>query len=460
MGKRIAIAAIGTHGDIQPFVALALGLKARGHSVVIGAPGDYDDFISGHGIDFCNIVDDLQGFVSQGTFDQVMSKGALIYAPQLLRDGQRMLKEAGRRTWEMVQGADLLIFHMNTTFCIDMAEALDVPAVMTAFQPLNPTGEFPYFGYEDIAAEPRPRRRPQRAPKILRTRVRRSSGFSLDPLMNKLTYIVQIAQQSYYDLPRDPLRQKLLGLKPKKRGGFERNSRGEQLLSLHAYSPTLSPRPKDWPDRVIVTGFWKLPETSFRQPDPGFRAFLDAGEQPLYLGFGSMPWGAQRNTELIREALRLWGGRAVIGKGWGGVIAGELPPTVYSIDRAPHSELFKYVRGVVHHGGAGTTHTGLELGRPTLVIPQFFDQPYWGKRVAALGCGPPPVRLRKLTAPGLASLLKELSSNPSYAAAAAEIARKLAAEDGVGRAAEVIEAAMVLHPARSRTMPDMPEVAS
>jgi hypothetical protein len=340
-----------------------------------------------------------------------------------------------------------------------MAEALDVPAIMTAFQPLNPTGEFPYFGYEDIAAEPRPRPRPRRV-RVSRPKLRRSSGFSLDPLMNKLTYIVQIAQQSYYDMPRDPLRQKLLGLKPKKRGGFERNSRGEQLLSLHAYSPTLSPRPKDWPDRVIVTGFWRMPSESGWVPDPDFQAFLDAGAPPIYLGFGSMPWGAHRNTEMIREALRLWGGRAVIGKGWGGVVAEELPPTVYSVGRAPHTELFKYVRGVVHHGGAGTTHTGLDLGRPTLVIPQFFDQPYWGKRVFELGCGPQPVRLRKLTAPILADLLRDLEINPRYAMAAAEVAHKLLAEDGVGRAIEVIEAAMVLHPSKPKSQPDLPEVAS
>ena len=94
-----------------------------------------------------------------------------------------------------------------------------------------------------------------------------------------------------------------------------------------------------------------------------------------------MPWGAQRNTEIVTKALKAWGGRAVVGKGWGGIKAEDLPDTVYSIDKAPHTRLFPLMKALVHHGGAGTTYAGLYAGKPTFVVPQFFDQPYWGRRV-------------------------------------------------------------------------------
>ncbi|RYE75511.1 MAG: glycosyltransferase, partial [Hyphomicrobiales bacterium] len=175
---------------------------------------------------------------------------------------------------------------------------------------------------------------------------------------------------------------------------------------------------------------------------------------PIYLGFGSMPWGAARNTEIITRALKMWGGRAVIGAGWGGIKAEDLPPTVYSIAKAPHTELFKHVSGVVHHGGAGTTYAGLFAGKPTFVVPQFFDQPYWGKRVYELGCGPAPVRLRKLTPGLLAAALEDLATEPSYALAAADLREKLMHEDGTGYAADVIEETIAEYPGNAYQEPE------
>lgn len=421
MGKRVAIAAIGTMGDVQPFVALSKTLLKRGYSVILCTTSDFEGFVTGHGIEFHNLGADIQAFIRQSQFDNAMSKNLLLYAPSLLRQGQQILREACKQLWIAAQGADCIVFHQTTNFAIDIAEALDIPAIMTAFQPINPTGEFPHFSYDGPPLDP------------LFNRI------SLDPLFNRLSYVIQAAQQSYYDFPRDRMRAKLLGLRSRKRNGFSKNAFGENIPALHAYSPTLSPRPGDWPETTVVTGFWRLEDDSGWKPDAAFQRFLDAGPPPVYLGFGSMPWGAARNTEIITKALKLWGGRVVIGQGWGGIKAEDLPDTVYSISRAPHTELFKYVSAVVHHGGAGTTHTGLYAGRPTFVVPQFFDQPYWGKRVYELGCGPAPVRLRKLTPGLLATALEDLSTDTSYAAAARELRERLLNEDGAGYAADVVE---------------------
>ena len=129
-----------------------------------------------------------------------------------------------------------------------------------------------------------------------------------------------------------------------------------------------------------------------------------------------------------------------MGKGWGGLGISAEDPNVHLLDAAPHDRLFPLMSAVVHHGGAGTTFAGLTAGKPTFVVPQFFDQPYWGQRVHDLGCGPKPVHLRNLTGEILASALVDMETNANYAKSAAMLGEKLRAEDGAGRAVEEIEA--------------------
>jgi sterol 3beta-glucosyltransferase len=141
----------------------------------------------------------------------------------------------------------------------------------------------------------------------------------------------------------------------------------------------------------------------------------------------------------------------VIGRGWGGIRAEDLPSSVYVVDKAPHTKLFELVQAVVHHGGAGTTHTGLYAGKPSFIVPQIFDQPYWGARVYELGCGPAPVRLRKLTPKILAAALDELSSDASFASAAMDIRDKLMHEDGTGLACDIIEETIAEYPGNAHS---------
>ncbi|WP_404404326.1 glycosyltransferase [Pelagibacterium halotolerans] len=423
MTKRIAMATLGTQGDIQPYVALARALRERGYSVVLGTTDDFEAMITGYGIEFWSLGSSMQEFVKQAQFDKAMNKSLLVNAPGLLRQGQRIVDRAAREAWDMCQGADCIILNMNTSFTIDIAEALDIPSIVAALQPLNSTSEFPLCIYY---------------------------GPSFGRTINKLTYSTMTVQQIYYNLPRNKLRRELMGLEPRKNGGFFKDTDGTPLWTLNAYSELVSPRPRDWPKTSVVTGYWMLPDNTGWEPSEEFKAFLAKGEKPIYVGFGSMPFGADRNTDILREAVALWGGRVVVGRGWGGIKPDELSPEhVYVIDRAPHDQLFKYVKGVVHHGGAGTTAAGLHLGRPTFVVPQMVDQPYWGRRVYELGCGPKPVRRRKLTPALLADALHDLNTNADYARNAEKLGAELRAEDGTGNAIKVIERVMANYRSRS-----------
>src|SRR5690606_269823 len=81
MTKRIAIATIGTQGDVQPYVALACALQKRGYSVVVGAPDDFEDMVTGHGLEFHSLGDKIQEFLAQSRFEKAMSQSMLVNAP-------------------------------------------------------------------------------------------------------------------------------------------------------------------------------------------------------------------------------------------------------------------------------------------------------------------------------------------------------------------------------------------
>jgi sterol 3beta-glucosyltransferase len=116
-----------------------------------------------------------------------------------------------------------------------------------------------------------------------------------------------------------------------------------------------------------------------------------------------------------------------------------LPETIFKIDQAPHSWLFPKTAAVVHHGGAGTTAAGLRAGKPSVIIPFFGDQPFWGKRVHDLGAGPKPIPQRKLNADRLAEALVEAVTNRGMMEAAAEMGRRIRRENGVADAVALIE---------------------
>jgi UDP:flavonoid glycosyltransferase YjiC (YdhE family) len=425
MVKRIAIATIGTQGDVQPYLALAVALKEKGYSVILGATAEFEPVARSYDIEFHSLGPSIQAFLQTSRFDKAMSQNLLLNAPALLRQGQRIVDTAAREAWHMAQGADAIILNMNTSFGIDIAEALGIPAIMAALQPLNATSEFPLCIYYSP---------------------------TFGPAFNKLSYTAMTVQQIYYNLPRNKLRRELMGLESRKKGGFFRNTDGTPLTTLYAYSALVSPRPRDWPRNALVTGYWQLKDRSDWQPSPEFKAFLSAGEAPIYIGFGSMPFGAERNTQILKQAVKAWGGRAVVARGWGGINPNDLPDTIFAFDRAPHDKLFQYVSAVVHHGGAGTTSAGLHLGKPTFVVPQTVDQPYWGRRVYELGCGPKPVRLRKLTPEILADALNDLSTNAKYRANAQAVGEKLSAENGTDRAIRIIERVMKNYVPRVRTL--------
>jgi sterol 3beta-glucosyltransferase len=137
--------------------------------------------------------------------------------------------------------------------------------------------------------------------------------------------------------------------------------------------------------------------------------------------------------------VRRTGKRAIILSGWAGLGAGDMPQNVYVLKYAPHNWLFPQVSAVVHHGGSGTTASGLRAGVPMVVVPHQGDQAFWGRTVNNLGVGTAPIPRKKLTADHLAAAITELSSNGTMQANARALGEKIRAEDGLGETVKWVE---------------------
>lgn len=197
-------------------------------------------------------------------------------------------------------------------------------------------------------------------------------------------------------------------------------------------SPALIPKPKDWGAHISISGFYFLSLASSFTPEPDLAAFLEAGPPPVYIGFGSIVVDdPNAMTKLIFDAVKKTGQRALVSKGWGGFGADQLgiPDGVFMLGNCPHDWLFKNVSCVVHHGGAGTTAAGIALGKPTVIVPFFGDQPFWGAMVAKAGAGPAPIPYKHLTSTNLAAAIEE-ALKPTALTKAQELGARIASEKG------------------------------
>lgn len=207
----------------------------------------------------------------------------------------------------------------------------------------------------------------------------------------------------------------------------------------YLWSPGLIPKPADWGPEIDIAGFVFLDLASSFEPPESLRKFLEDGEPPVYVGFGSIVVDdPDKFTNLIFEAVERAGVRALVSKGWGG-LGGEdnVPHNIYMLENTPHDWLFPRVSAVVHHGGAGTTAIGLKCGKPTMIVPFFGDQPFWGAMVSRAGAGAhAAIPYKDLSIDALAEGIKQCLA-PEAKNNAEMIARSIADEgDGAKNAVE------------------------
>jgi sterol 3beta-glucosyltransferase len=415
--KLVTIYTTGTRGDVAPFIPLAHGLQRAGFAVRLTAGSDFRALIEGAGIAFAPVELDYGALLLSPEIQSLMEKGGGSMLAAMLRLFPRamgMISGAMRDARQAAPGSDAVLFTANGPWGWHIAQALRVPAIYVTFQPAAPSGEVPC-----AVALSKP---------------------SL-PLVNRLSHL------AFMLVTWLPLRGRFnrwrkeeLGLPPL---GLAPPFPAPDQRLMAAYSPTLSPRPRDWPPLWRTAGHWLADAPPGWRPPAALEAFLDAGPPPLYLGFGSvMIREKTRITEVIRGMLQLTGRRAVVSRGWNLLEEGDLPGQIHLLDPVPHAWLFPRCSMVIHHGGGGTTGAGARSGVPSMAVPYGADQPFWGWRLNQLGAGPAPIPYGKVTAEKLAAAIREAEGDPAMRQAAALLGKRIAAEDGVGRAVEIVREAM------------------
>jgi sterol 3beta-glucosyltransferase len=408
---KVAILTLGSRGDVQPYVALGRGLQAAGHDVVLATAAQFESFVTGCGVHFAPLDPAFLGLTETQAGRAAFEKrsGGLALFKQVMPIFRRVLDDC----WVAAQGADAVVYHVKALAGYHIAEKLGVPAFVAMPLPVAPTRAF---------ANP-----------ILPAR--------LPAFANRWSFGLNSMGKAPFMGAINDWRQRTLGLPPRGRFASEAALPGRGPVPiLHAYSPAVVPRPPDWPSHVAVTGYWFLDGAPGWQPPAALQAFLDGGPPPVYVGFGSMTSAdPAARARLVVDALLASGQRGVIASGWAGLRPSDLPPSIYLLDQAPHDWLFPRMAAAVHHGGAGTTAAGLRAGRPTVVVPFFGDQPFWGTRVHALGAGPAPIPQKRLTVDALAAAIRQAAADPALRAAAEGIGAAIRCEDGVGNAVRFIE---------------------
>ncbi len=409
----ITILTVGTQGDVQPYVALGAGLIAAGHRVTLATSARFAPLAARYGLGHRPLPVDFLDLVQTPEGQKALSGGNKLNLMKRIMPMLGAMLDAG---WEATTDSDALLYHPKALAGYHIAEARQIPGILTHPLPLaSPTGEFPSL--------------------VLPIR-------SLGPTLNRLSHrlFLSLSSAPYRKLV-SRWRTATLGL-PGSWNEWERN--GAPIPRLYGYSPTMLPIPADWDASTFAGGAWFLDQHSDWQPSAELAAFLERSPQPVYVGFGSMAGtDAAEKTAIVSAALAQAGLRGVLATGAGGLARTSAPEHIHFLDQVPHDWLFPRVAAVVHHGGAGTTAAGLRAGAPTLICPFIADQPFWGRQVAALGAGVPPIRQRRLTVDTLAAALTRLTSAAQIRSRAQELGARIRAEDGVGRAVEWIEG--VLH---------------
>jgi len=407
----ITILTYGSRGDVQPFLPLSLGLIARGHSVKLAAPSRFKELVEGYGIHFVPLAgepEDLSRQFNDAGFNPI----------RMIREFMNHAIEIGadvlRQTDEACKDADLIVHTFaHAVGAHTLAREMNIPDVhIQTFPMFTPTGDYPNVTLPDLK---------------LRS-------------VNRFTHLVSQKVTWWISLLGYGEVRRRAGL-PKRKlyFPFDKNPLCPPTPILCAWSPSILPPSSDWKDNVHVKGYYFFDHVEDYQPSIELQDFLKEDYPPVCISFGSMVnRDAERIDNIVRDALKRTGNRGIVLSGWSDVKSVSSADVLY-LNAIPHDWLLPRCKMVVHHGGAGTTSAGLRAGIPNIVVPFTADQPFWGRRVNAIGAGPKPVLVKELSVENLTRAIVE-ADDESVRKQVQSIGQRIRNEDGVGHGVNLIEA--------------------
>lgn len=423
----IVVMAVGSRGDVQPFIPIGQRL-ARRHRVRVATHREFRPMVERAGLEFYPLAgnprDLMEYIVKTGgrlvptrldqIWEDVPKKRAMI--AEILESTWRACTETdpdqpGARPFR----ADAIVANPPSYGHIHCAEALHVPLHMIFTMPWNATCAFPHpFANIDPSAH--------------------------RPVENFFSYgIVDLLVWTGMGDLVNTFRAKTLKLPPIALADGAALLDDHEVPFTYLWPDSLVPKPEEWGPHIELANFISYEQAHTYTPPQALLDFLAAGEAPIYVGFGSVvAENPAALTRTIFRALEKAGARGIVSEGWAHLGGEAPPPNVYVIGDCPHDWLFARCRAVCHHGGAGTTSAGLRAGLPTVIVPFFGDQFFWGRIVADAGAGPEPVPIRRLDADNLMAAF-DACRRPQVRERAAELGARLRATDGADLVMRSIE---------------------
>jgi vancomycin aglycone glucosyltransferase len=390
---KVLLSSIGSRGDVQPILALALELRGLGHDARLCVAPNFKDWVESFGLTCIPIGPDLKQLTG-GTMPRQPQKPS---AEQRRSLAVHMVREQFAVVSEAARGCDLVVAAGALQIATrSVTEALKIPYVFAAYCP---------------AVLPSPDHPPPPT---------RGTPHSQSLSANANLSLWADEEHSWNDLFRATLNEERAKAALGPVDGIQRHIFTNRPWL--AADPAIAPAGSTTAMQIVQTGAWLLPDQSLL-PDH-LENFLANGEPPVYLGFGSMR-ASEQSSRVLVEAARALGRRSIISQGWANLTPIDAGADCISISDVNHASLFARVAVVVHHGGAGTTTTAARTGRPQVIAPHTYDQYYWASRVQTLGVGVSgPVR-DELSVDAMIQALRE-SLRPQIAAHAQSLASRVA----------------------------------
>lgn len=410
---KIVICTMGSRGDVEPYIALGSELAKLGYIIYISAPIVYQTLVEDANLNYLamNAVNP-QDMMKIPEIEQAFASGKKIKPLLLLmKKSKPVISEFLKEMFKNTQGMDAVIASMILYGAYDGAEKQGIPCIYTLLNPAVPTREFPTVLAPHI-------------PRFLYKRSHRFLEKSFWLAFKKTCNRLRTTEWNLKKLACCPINV----------------LRENHVPTFLGYSEAILPKPKDWSNNEIITGYWQSNFKPKYKPDSKLIEFLDYGNRrPIYIGFGSMPIGnVNELLDLIKEALCASHERAIVFLGYNKTVHLEHNEQIFLIDSIPHSWLFPRVAATVIHGGAGTCAASLRAGKPTIVIPFMGDQFFWGEQIYKQGAGPKPIPYKLLNALKLTESINEATNNRQIIENAEHIGKALRVENGAAFAAEKI----------------------
>ena len=420
---RITIVTVGTRGDVEPFVALGVGLQKSGHSVKIATHAMFESFITENGLGFALVSGNVQEAINSDEAREALegSKTSFSFLLKVRSKAAPLVLTAVKELFEACKDAEhLMCTPLTLHITYFLSKEFSIPISVGCVNPAGPTRHF-----HCIIVPP--------APESLPVIVKRVYNAYSHVIMGKLVWMGQrpLLNEAWkkvfgHGLPiNEPLGP-----------AFKKNPR----LMLYAYSRHVLDKPADWASVQHVTGYWFLKPDAQQKLTPELEKFIHAGSKPIYIGFGSMNSGQHKKgaiKKLILEAVSKTGQRAVVLNTGLDLVPEELPENIFATAPVPFELLFPKMAAVVHHGGAGTTAAGLRAGVPSVITPLIYDQRFWAWCVEKNGTGTRPIPWSQLTADNLCKGIMEALYSKEIEQRAHETGKAINSEDGVEQAVKL-----------------------